>query len=596
MQPVGGGERTKGGSKAVLRALKYLRHHRKDTAFALVALLLASAANLSVPRLVRVAIDQGLVPRNQRILVSAVLGLVALAMLRGVFNFLQSYLAERASQGVAFELREELFTRIQKLSFSYFDKVEAGQLLTKLTNDVEQVRTFVGSGAVQVAASVLMLIGCTALLFTFNVRLALSALVAIGPLFWILKRFVTQMGPKFKRVQGLLSNLNALLQENLQGTRVVRAFSAESIETSRYQGVNHELENQNLELVSIFSNNFPFIFFFANLGTLTVVGVGGFEIFHQQLTLGELIAFNSYLSFLLLPLLTLGFLAAQLSRAGTSAVRVFELLDTPIDIQDRPGADELAPIKGLIEFKDVHFRYPGSEREILSGINLTLQPGQRVAILGTTGSGKSTLTQLIPRFYDVSQGAILIDQTNIQDVTISSLRSQIAVVMQDALLFSGTVRDNIAYGRPDAVLEQIKEAAKTAQAAEFIESLPQGYDTLIGERGVGLSGGQKQRISIARALLVKPRLLILDDSTSAVDAGTEAALQIAMDQLMLHAQCTTLVIAQRLTTVKAADWVIVLDQGQVAAQGTHQALKLSSALYNDILGTQLANGLEEKAA
>jgi ATP-binding cassette, subfamily B, multidrug efflux pump len=573
--------------RAAGRALGYLGRYRGQSAGALISLLLVSAANLLAPQLVRMAVDQGLAARRSEVVTTSVLGLIGLALLRGLFNFLQGYLAERASQGVAFDLRGALFARIQRLSFSYYDHAQTGQLLTRLTNDVEQVRTFVGSGVVQLAASLLMLLGVAALLFVISPPLAVVALAAIAPIFWLLRRFVARMGPLFGRLQGLLGRLNVVLQEDLRGVRVVRAFSAEAREAERYGRVNAELQDQSVTLVRTLAGNFPFVNFFGNLGTLVVVGVGGLLIFGDRLTLGELLAFVSYLGFLLMPILTLGFLAAQLSRAGTSAQRIFELLDTAVEVVDRPGATALAPLSGRVEFRDVHFRYAGGEREILRGVSFTVQPGQLVAILGTTGSGKSTIINLLPRFYDVTQGAVLVDGRDVREVTLSSLRSQLGVVLQEALLFSGTVRDNLAYGRPDATLEELRAAAQTAQAAEFIEALPAGYDTVIGERGVGLSGGQRQRIAIARALVTNPRLLILDDSTSAVDAQTEAAIQADLDALMRDSSRTAIVIAQRASTVRDADLIVVLDQGRVAAQGTHEELLASSELYNEILGTQL---------
>jgi ATP-binding cassette subfamily B protein len=403
------------------------------------------------------------------------------------------------------------------------------------------------------------------------------------------------MGPLFGRVQVALGRLNTVLQEDLRGIRVVRAFSGEAREAERYRKINDELLGHNLGIIDAIATNFPFVGFFANLGTLVVVGVGGLLIFRQRLTLGELLAFNSYLGFLLMPLMTLGFIAAQISRAGASALRVFELLDTQVEVADKPGAQTLPPLKGRVELRDVRFRYAGSEREILRGVSFVAEPGQLVAILGTTGSGKSTIINLIPRFYDVTGGAVLLDGHDVREVTLSSLRSQIGVVLQDALLFSGTVRENIAYGRPEATQEQIHAAAEAAQAAEFIAGLPQGYDTVVGERGVGLSGGQRQRLAIARALLTDPRLLILDDSTSAVDAGTEAAIQDALDRLMRGTHRTALVIAQRISTVRDADLILVLDEGRVVAQGTHEQLLGSSPLYNEILGSQLQAGTPEAA-
>ncbi len=579
--------RPPGGPKAVLRAIGYLRRYGAQTGGAIVALLIVSAANLAAPQMIRMAIDRGLARGDAHVVLTAVGGLVAIAAGRGLFNFLQGYLAERASQGVAFDLRDGLFTRIQRLSFSYYDQAQTGQLLTRLTNDVEQVRVFVGSGVVQMAAALVMLLGSIGLLVYINGLLAFFSLLSLAPIFVLLKRFVGKMGPLFGTVQISLAKLNTILQEDLRGIRVVRAFSAEAHEAARYGQVNLALRDQNLQLVDAVSNNFPFITFFANLGTLVVVGVGGWLIFGQRLSLGELLAFNSYLAFLLMPIMTMGFLAAQMARAGASALRVFELLDTTVDVADAPDAVALPPLVGRVELRDVHFRYAGSEREILAGVSFVAEPGQMVAILGTTGSGKSTIINLIPRFYEATGGAVLVDGHDVKSVTLSSLRGQLGIVLQDAVLFSGTIRDNIAYGRPEATADEVRAAAEAAQAASFIDALPKGYETLVGERGVGLSGGQRQRLAIARALLTDPHLLILDDSTSAVDAETEAAIQAALDRLMRDKRRTAIVIAQRISTVQDADLIIVLEEGKVVAQGRHEELRASSELYNEIIGSQL---------
>jgi ATP-binding cassette, subfamily B, multidrug efflux pump len=585
--PSGRPSPTPGANKAVGRALGYLRAYRLETVGALVALLLVTAANLIAPRMIQIAVDDGIAKRDWNTVLVAVGGLVGVAVVRGLFTFLQGYLAERASQGVAFDLREGLFSRLQRLSFSYYDQAQTGQLVTRLTNDVEQVRTFVGSGVVQMAASAVTLMGTIVLLVLINAPLALVALLTIPPIVLLLLRFVSSVGPLFGRVQMALGKLNTILQEDLQGLRVVRAFAREDYEATRYRTANESLRDRNLETVTAIGNNFPFVVFFANLGTLAVVWFGGIQVLGQRLTVGELIAFNSYLGFLVQPILTLGFLAASISRAGASAVRVFEVLDAPLEVTDKPGAIALPSVKGQVEFSDVRFRYVGDGREILRGVSFTVQPGQVVALLGTTGSGKSTLTNLIPRFYDATGGAVLIDGLDVRDVTLESLRSQVGIVLQEALLFSGTVRENIAYGRPDANQADVETAAKAAQAHEFVQGLPNGYDTVVGERGVGLSGGQRQRIAIARALLVNPRLLILDDSTSAVDAQTEGLIQDALDRLMRAAHRTTFVIAQRVSTVRDADLILVLDEGVIKASGTHEHLLETSELYNEILGSQL---------
>jgi ATP-binding cassette subfamily B protein len=586
----GGGGRpapTPGGNRAVGRALGYLKQYRLETVGALLSLFFVTGANLVAPQMIRVAVDEGVAKNALNTILYAVGALIGIAVLRGVFTFLQGYLAERASQGVAFDLRDALFAKLQRLSFSYYDSAQTGQLVTRLTNDVEQVRTFVGSGIVQMIASAVTLVGTIILLLTINARLAGVVLLTIPPIFIVLGMFVRVIGPRFGRVQAALGKLNAILQEDLRGLRVVRAFAREDFEAKRYRAANDDLRDQNIGTIQAISTNFPLILLFANLGTLAVVWFGGLEVLGQRLTVGELIAFNSYLGFLLQPILTLGFLAAGLSRAGASAVRMFEVLDAPLEVADKPDAIALPPLQGRVEFKDVRFRYVGAEREVLRGVSFTVLPGQTVAILGTTGSGKSSLTNLIPRFYDVSAGAVSIDGHNVKDVQLSSLRSQIGIVLQEALLFSGTVFENIAYGKPDASTEAVERAARAAQAHEFISALPQGYQTVVGERGVGLSGGQRQRIAIARALLVDPKVLILDDSTSAVDAQTEAMIQDALDALMRASHRTTFVIAQRVSTVRDADLILVLDEGVIKASGTHDELTQSSELYLEILGSQL---------
>jgi ATP-binding cassette, subfamily B, multidrug efflux pump len=586
---------TPSGAGALRRALAYLRSYRRESIGAVVSLILVSGANLATPILIGRAIDDGIGPRRLGVIFLIVGGIVGIALARGLFTFLQGYLAERASQGVAYDLRDALFERIERLSFSYYDRVQTGQLVTRLTSDVEQIRAFAGSGVVQLANAVVMLIGATALLLYLDWQLALVALAIVPVIALLLVRFVGRIRPLFREVQQTLGRLNTVLQEDLSGVRVIRAFAREDYETDRYKAVNDELLEKNLTTVRVFANNFPFVFLFANLGTLAIIWFGGWQVIGGRLSIGELVAFNTLLGFMLFPILTIGFLSASISRAGASSQRIFDVLDAPLDVTDKPDASPLPPVSCRVEFDDVSFRYPGSERDILGGVSFTAEPGQTVAILGTTGSGKSTLVNLIPRFYDVTGGAVRLDGHDVRDVTLSSLRSQIGIVLQETRLFSGTVRDNVAFGKPGATEEEVVAAAEAAQAHDFIRGLSEGYDTVIGERGIGLSGGQRQRIAIARALLVDPRLLILDDSTSAVDAETEAAIQETLDRLMREKHRTVLVIAQRVSTVRDADLILVLDGGRIAARGTHEELLRESELYNEILGSQLLSPSETAA-
>jgi ATP-binding cassette subfamily B protein len=586
---------TPSGAGELRRALAYLRSYTWQSVVAVLSLLLVSGANLATPLLIGRAIDEGIGPRRLGVVFVVVGWLVGLALARALFTFLQGYLAERASQGVAYDLRDALFERIERLSFSYYDRVQTGQLVTRLTSDVEQIRTFAGSGVVQLANAVVMLVGTTVLLLYLDWQLALVALAIVPVIVVLLVRFVGRIRPLFREVQQTLGRLNTVLQEDLQGVRVIRAFAREDYETVRYSSVNEELLQKNLTTVRVFSNNFPFVFLFANLGTLAIIWFGGWQVVGGRLSIGDLVAFNTLLGFMLFPILTIGFLSASISRAGASSQRVFDVLDAPLDVEDAPDASILLPLSCRVDFDNVSFRYPGGTRDILSGVSFTARPGQTVAILGTTGSGKSTLVNLIPRFYDVTGGAVRLDGNDVRDVTLSSLRSQIGIVLQETRLFSGTVRDNVAFGKPDATDEEVVAAAEAAQAGEFVRGLAEGYDTVIGERGIGLSGGQRQRIAIARALLIDPRLLILDDSTSAVDAETEAAIQETLDRLMREKHRTVFVIAQRVSTVRDADLILVLDEGRIAASGTHEELLQESELYNEILGSQLLSPSETAA-
>jgi ATP-binding cassette subfamily B multidrug efflux pump len=580
----------------LLRALGFLRSHAADIAGAAGSMLLVSAANLVAPQLIRHAIDSGLAQRRVDTMLFAAGGLTAIAVGRGVFTFLQEFLSERASQGVAYDLREALFAHTQRLAFGYLDRAHTGQLLTRHTNDVEMVRMFAGSVILQVVASVVMLLGSAALLLRINWRLTVIALAIVPAVFLLLVGFVRRVGPMFEQIEQMLEHLNNLLQESLAGLRVVRAYGLEGFGAARYGEANDALAGKNLAVVRSLSNTFPLAFFLVNLVILAVVWYGGLQVIGGRMTVGELVAFNSYLSFLLFPMLTLGILTAAVAQAAVSASRIFDVLDAPVEVSDAPDAGTLPATVGRVEFKEVHFRYPGAEREALRGINLAVEPGQLAAILGPTGSGKSTLLNLLPRLYDVTAGSVLVNGHDVRGVTLESLRRRIAVVLQETLLFRGSVRDNIAYGRPEATAAEVERAARDAQADEFIRALPRGYDTLIGERGVGLSGGQRQRVAIARALLTDPLLLILDDSTSAVDVETEATLLDSLDRLMRDRRRTTLVIAHRISTVRDADVIFIMEEGRVVAQGTHEDLLRASPLYNDILASQLLPTHEPFAA
>ncbi|MBD3885993.1 ABC transporter ATP-binding protein [Phormidium tenue FACHB-886] len=569
------------------RVLGSLRAYRWTALGALVSSLLLTAAYAVTPQLFRWGIDQGIAAKNlQVVLYSAGLMVVA-AIARGLFNFGQSFWAESASQGVAYDLRNKIFSKIQNLSFSYHDQSQTSQLLTRVTSDIEQIRTFLSTSLMQVISAIVTLISIATILLIMNWQLALITLTVVPMSGWLMARFLSKSSGLFRQVQEQLGDLNAVLQENLFGIRVVKAFVRESAEMERYTTLNQVLIDTNLKTIRAIRNTFPFIFLLSNLVTVVVVGYGGAAVIGGSFSIGELVAFNSYLLLILQPVLLIGFAAPAIAQAIASAERVYEVVDAKIEIRDRPNAISFETCGGRITFEDVYFRYPGSATETLKGVTFETKPKELIAILGMTGSGKSTIMNLLPRFYDVTKGAVRIDGHDVREFTLKSLRSHIGVVFQETTLFSGTIRENIAYAKSDAPLSEVIEVAKMAQIHDFIVSLPDGYDTIVGERGVGLSGGQKQRIAIARTLLTDYSILVLDDSTSAVDARTATQIQAALDDLIHQKACTTFVIAQRISTVQNADRILLMNKGQLVAQGTHEELMRNSTLYGAILESQV---------
>lgn len=569
------------------RVLGSLGAHPWLTLGALVSALLLVAAYAATPQLFRWAIDQGIAEDNLTVVLQSGAGLVAAALARGLFNFGQSFCAEAMSQSVVYDLRNRIFSKIQTLSFSYHDQSQTSQLLTRVTSDIEQIRTFLSTSLVQVISGVVTLVAIAAILLIMNWQLALISLTVVPLAGWLMARFFSQNNLLFRQVQEQLSDLNGVLQENLLGVRVVKAFVREEVERDRYTQLNGELVAANMKTIRAIRNTFPFIFLVSNLVIVVVVGYGGAAVIDQRFSVGELVAFNAYLLLILQPILLIGFAAPAIAQASSSAERVYEVLDAAVEIRDRPRAIPFTTCGGRITFENVSFRYPGATAPALCEISFETKPNELIAILGMTGSGKSTVTNLIPRFYDVTAGAVRIDGRDVRDFTLESLRSHISTVFQETTLFSGTIFSNITYAKAEATLEQVIEVAKAAQIHDFVLTLPEGYDTLVGERGVGLSGGQKQRIAIARTLLTDYSILILDDSTSAVDAQTAAQIQTALDDLMRRRTCTAFVVAQRISTVRTADRILLMDKGRLMAQGTHEHLMATSPLYGAILESQV---------
>lgn len=576
--------------KGISRIILFTRKYWKTALGALLSLIIVNAANLYSPQLLRSLIDDGIakLDMNRIWIIAGILVLVAVG--RGLFNFLQGYLTEITSQNIAFDLRNTIYDKLQRLSFSYHDRSQTGKLMTRMTSDVELTRTFAGSGLLQLISAVILLIGTLTILFSMNAGLTLIFLAMIPPIGAIFVLFVKKVMPMSRAIQQKLGALNTVLQEDLAGIRIVKAFAREDFEQGRFNERNQDLFSVNVAMASFFSTFFPLVFFIANLGVVGVVWVGGLNVINASMSLGELVAFVGYQGFFLMPIFMLGFIGSSLSRAEASAQRLFEVIDAQSDVQDRPGAIELPRVKGEVAFENVSFKYIGSDTNVVEDLTFDAKPNQTVAILGRTGAGKSSIINLIPRFYDVTEGRVLIDGIDVRDVTLKSLRSQIGIVLQETTLFTGTIRENLAYGRPEASFKEVEAAAKAAQAHEFILAQPDGYDTLIGERGAGLSGGQRQRIAIGRALLMNPRILIMDDSTSSVDVETEYQIQQALEELRQGR--TTFIIAQRISTVRNADLILLMDNGRLLAQGRHHDLLQTSELYAEILETQFDDRAE----
>lgn len=573
----------------LLRSLSYLGHYKGLAAAAYFSLALASASSLVIPYITRTIIDKGIQARNEPVIVSLSLLMVAVATVGGAFSFLQGYLSERVSQGVAFDLRNAIYEKIQRLSFSYHDRASTGQLITRATSDVERLRLFLGQGFLIAMNALVIMVGITAILLFLNWRLTLVTLplLPIAVILFVLFGRIIQ--PLFTAVQQRLDDLSTILQENIAGFRVVHAFARTDRERQRFQAANDALVAATLKVNRVMSSMFPVVMLMAGLGQMAILGIGGYYVIQGTLGVGELVAFTSYLLLAFFPIGHLGMIIAITGQAAASGTRIFEILDAQSEITNAPDAIPLPPIQGRVEFRNVTFRYFGSSDPVLRDVSFVVEPGQVVALLGATGSGKSTIINLIPRFYDVTAGQVLIDGYDVRHVTLESLRSQIGIVLQETRLFAGTIRENITYGRPDATMEEIIAVAKAAAAHDFIMGFPKGYDTPVAELGVTLSGGQKQRIAIARALLMDPKILILDDSTSSVDPQTEARIQAALANLMKGRTC--FIIAQRLSTVRNADLIIVLDKGRIAAMGKHEELLESEPLYSEIYHSQLVEDI-----
>ncbi len=573
----------------LIRILSYLRPYWRISALAIALLFVSVASSLAIPTLIQRTIDNGITPKDLAVIGTMIALMIGVAIFNAAAAIGNTILAVRIAQSFAADVRSAAYHKIQKYSFANLDHFQTGQLIVRLTSDVSSVQMIVMMSLRMLISAPVMIIGSIALMFIINVELAKIVLLLLPLTLVLAALFIWKALPMFLEVQKRLDRLNTVLQENLAGVRVVKAFVRQRHEAERFENANVDLTKQSVKVLTIFSILFPTMQIIINLSILSVVWYGGLEVIGGRFSVGDILAFVNYLLTAIFPLLFLAIMASQFSAANASAQRIYEIIDSEPKVQDKSDAKQLTDVKGRVAFEDVSFSYSGDFNEpVLQNINLEAEPGQTIALLGATGSGKSTIIDLIPRFYDVTKGRLTVDGVDVRDVTLESLRSNIGVALQEAILFSGNIRDNIRYGKPDASEEEVVAAAKAAQADEFIMSFPQGYDTDVGERGAGLSGGQKQRISIARALLVQPKILILDDSTSSVDVETEAKIQEQLDRIMKNR--TSFIIAQRISTVLKADKIVVLDKGRIVAEGTHGELMKTSPIYAEIYDSQLGGG------
>ena len=582
---------------SLLRIFRFMRPYRAYLFFGFWATALPVAMELSVPRLLQLMIDQGIMPGVMEMILLGAGLMFAAAMIGAISTLGQGWCRAVVSQGLAFDIRHAVFSHIQSLSFANLDQMQTGRLMTRVSSDVDVVRMFSSAGLALLLRVLLMIIGSMIMLLLTDWQLSLVMFAVAGVSAIFIRYLMLQATRLFGVVQQRLGAMNTLVQENLAGIQVVKAFARGPFEIDRFAEANVEYRERNIEVGNLLAVAMPLLQALTSVGTVAVLWFGGLSVFADRLTVGELIAFNNYLMIGMSPLLFLGNLLMMAARAEASAERVLEALDTVPTLKIADQAHKASAIQGEVVFDNVSFHYSrraadkdnGAARavgdDVLHGISFRARPGERIALLGATGSGKSTLVNLIPRFYEVSGGKVSVDGVDVKRWSPKSLRSGIGIALQETILFGGSMRENIAFGAPEASLETVMTAAKAAQAHDFIMAMPQGYDSMVESGGANLSGGQKQRIAIARALLIEPGILIFDDSTSAVDMETEARIQSALEDLARR--CTTFIIAQRITSVLNADQILVLDGGRIAARGKHHELLFKSDIYREIHESQL---------
>ena len=581
--------------KNVQKLLHFVKPYWRRSLVALLLLIAVVLMDLALPRLIQRIIDQGINGGNVQVVINTTITMLVISALQTLFAIANNLFSIQVGESVARDLREALFLKIQSFSFGNLDHINTGQLMVRLSSDTTAFQRMVQVSLRIGTRAPLLMIGSLILMFVTDSHLALMILPVLLATSLVIIFFVSRMGPLFLTVQKKLDRLNTVLQENIAGVRLVKAFVRADRESERFATANEDFTDRNIRVMRFMATLFPAMSVFINVGMVIVIWAGGIQSIGGGVSVGQIVAFINYLQTTMGPLGIMVMLANVVAAATASAERINEVLDTVPEVQDVSQPFHL-PGEGdqRIVFEDVSFHYNGTDQGlVLNGVDLVAEPGQSVAILGATGAGKSSIIDLVPRFYDVAGGRVTWNGVDVRQVKQSDLLAEIGIVPQETVLFSGTIRDNIRYGRPDASDEDVVAAARAAQAHNFIQNLPNGYDTRVEERGVNLSGGQKQRIAIARALLLKPSVLILDDSTSSVDVETETKIQDAMKDWLNDS--TVFVVAQRISTVLHADKIVVVDQGKIVAQGTHNELMQSSPVYQEIYASQLGEGVKMEA-
>ena len=571
--------------RILLRLMTFVQKYRRLLLLAFICMMASTAFLLIMPQLISQAVDTVLGDGERSDLIWLAIAVVGAGALRGISAFGNSYLTEVVSQKTAYDIRNSLYDKLQRLSFAFHDQAQTGELMSRATADVEAIRMFFGRGLLRLLQIIILFVAISFLLVRLNWPLALLTMAFLAAVGWRAVIVSRLLRPIWLKIQQLMARLGTILEENLTGVRTVRSFAHEQEESHKFSTQAALLYEEHMTATRQRAFNISLMVFLVTIPVALILWYGGRQVIAGTLTVPGLTLFIFYVIILGMPVRHLGFITNIFSRTVSGGQRILEILDTESVVKEKPGAIELDDVKAAVRFENVSFSYE-SAAPILKNINFSVQPGQLVALVGALGSGKSTIAHLIPRFYDVSSGSIAIDGIEIRDVTLDSLRRNVGIVQQDTFLFSATIRDNIAYGAANADMEHVVAAAKAAQLHDFIQSLPDAYETWVGERGVTLSGGQRQRLAIARTLLINPSILIMDDSTSSVDAGTEHLIRRALDELIKGR--TTFIITHRLPIIRNADLILVLEDGQVVERGRHSELMARNGLYQQIYESQLS--------